>query len=127
MCRVLGLLLFIASVLFSSCHRSYNKYAPIIRSADKIQIIKNSLNFDTTIIADSDILNSFTEILKNDEGNCSCKSKDVVIFLKQGVKVFEVGINQQDKQCTFLIIDEGTKKRCYRLNYRIGMMMSEIK
>jgi hypothetical protein len=126
MYTVLVRLLIIFSVLFSSCKRSEKYYSQIILNADKVQIKKSSENFDTTIIASNSILTSFAEILKNYEGNCSCEAKDEVIFFKQGVEVLKVGINQQDKKCTFLFITEDDKKRCYRLNYRVGMMMSEI-
>ena len=125
MYSVLGRLLLIFIIVFSSCKRRVDHYSRIILKADKIQIKKNE-NFDTTITVSTSLLNSFTDIFKNYEGNCSCEVKDEIIFLKGGAEIFKVGITKQTKECAFLIVSEGNKRRCYRLNYRIGMMMSEL-
>ncbi|MEO6254364.1 MAG: hypothetical protein ABIO79_13705 [Ferruginibacter sp.] len=124
---VLGILLLTMLVFLSFCDRREKYYSKIILKADKIQIKKNNGLLDTTITASGSILTSFTDIFKNYEGNCSCDSKDEVIFLKNGSELLKVRIAQNTKECTFLLIGEGDKKQCYRLNYRIGMMIGELK
>lgn len=126
MCTILIRILIIVLVLFTACSRRENSYSKIIHQANKIQIKKISGSFDTTMVMDKDLPGLFEEVLRNDEGNCSCQAKEEIVFYKDNIMLLKVGVAQYDKDCVFLITNSGDKRVCYRLNYRLGMFLSEL-
>jgi hypothetical protein len=123
--RVLNKLIFILPLFFLSCKINENNYSTIIQTADRIKVIRSEIDFDTTIIIDKSFLKSFQEIFKNDEGNCSCTPKEEILFYDGSKLLLRVAASQNAKDCVFLITGNGEKRKCYRLNYRIGMFLSE--
>lgn len=98
----------------------------MIQDADRMRITRNENGFDTTIFVDKKFLSSFQDIFKNDEGNCSCTPKEEILFYHGNQFLLRVAVSQNAKDCVFLIAGNGEKRKCYRLNYRIGMFLSEL-
>lgn len=126
MYTILIKLIFIPVLCFISCTRRENNYSAIIQAADRVKIERNEIGFDTTIFINKSFLNSFKDVLKNDEGNCNCVPKQLISFYDGSKFLLRFAVSQNAKDCTFLIIGNGEGRKCYRLNYRIGMFLSEF-
>jgi hypothetical protein len=109
-----------------SCARRENDHSATIQDADRVKIERNEIGFDTIIFINKSFLNSFKDVLKNDEGNCDCAPKQLISFYDGSKFLLRFASSQDDKGCSFLIIGNGERRKCYRLNYRIGMFLSEF-
>lgn len=119
-------LILIAILFYCSCSKKENAYSKIIHNTDKIQIIRNKSNFDTSLLIEKRTLDAFKDVFNNYEEACPCEPTGKLIFYNKDSILLEVETSQYDGKCEYFIIGSGENKKCYRFNYRTGMFLSEI-
>jgi hypothetical protein len=119
---------FILLILTGACSKKGNEIAEKINQSEKIRIIHIGNNSsDTTIVAATEILKAFSDLVKNEEIDCDCEKNGELIFYKNDSAMlkfdFSTKLVSEKNDCEYLIYKQGIEKKCFRLTYRTGMFL----
>ena len=112
-------------------NQAVNQYTSVLQNADTLHIwYKFKDRISSVHKGDRKLFNWINEVFNGKEENCSCESDGgISVYSKDSLMLdveFATAVNTKD--CQFLIIkEEGKKEKCYRLNYNLGMYLSEMR
>jgi hypothetical protein len=126
-------LFFIIFVSLIACNQEkQNEYTHLIEAADSTSIgFKFEDRVSTVHKKDKWIFDAIGEVLGGKPENCSCQTTGFVeVYLKDSV-VLDIDLATEagggGTDCQFIILNEGKESKCYKLNYRLGMYLDELR
>jgi|GEM_PF-6820341 len=126
--------LILLSLFFIGCSgkkEQHSQFHSLLMSADETHIAFNYEKTTSVIIRkDKEILNLIDMVLAEENEICNCKNTGLLGLYKSDSLLLNVWISTGgtggSKNCEYLMINEGSKQRCFRISYRLGMYLDEL-